>query len=307
MKSLVAYDSSDEEQETLSKTQEQSESHSLKRVNQADFLHSQPKKKVQIIVNMPKATEEDKIKTNIKATELKASLFDLLPKPKPQLDENIGLPLRELGGSADGVNSRITLPKPKNISSVKLADNAAPFGDYMLKKVSPESNEDNEAVTFFTLSEPEVSPFVGPSRPSPNVSLNVFDGSYDSNNQFLYEQLTEESQQQSFDTIKEEEELLNLRIRKKNEAQITFKNISQKEIIGDSYEQQKMRNVTSKDKKVNSSAYSMLPSMINQGRGTGGRNIMSLAYEAKARQEQLDEQREHARTVKKMVRAKYGF
>ena len=47
--------------------------------------------------------------------------------------------------------------------------------------------------------------------------------------------------------------------------------------------------------------------MLNEGRGTGKRTIMSMAYEAKARQADLDAQRESRKAITKQVRAKYGF
>jgi hypothetical protein len=119
-------------------------------------------------------------------------------------------------------------------------------------------------------------------------------------------ELPEELRENEPDLIDNSEQMLKIG-HHKSDGEISFIDISQKEIVGDSYAQQKMRNITQNDGIVSDSAYIKLPTMINQGRGTGGRNIMTLAYEAKARQSQLDEQREHARTVKKMVRQKYGF
>lgn len=101
-------------------------------------------------------------------------------------------------------------------------------------------------------------------------------------------------------------EMLRIGHRKK-EGEIIFKDIKQKDIVGDTFVQQQLRNVTKNDGIVSDSPYANLPSIINQGRGTGGRNIMQLAFEAKAKQAQLDEQRENSRAVRKMVRSKYGF
>jgi Mitotic checkpoint regulator, MAD2B-interacting len=114
--------------------------------------------------------------------------------------------------------------------------------------------------------------------------------------------------ERSHDLADNSDEMLKIGHRKK-EGPIVIKDVSQSNIIGDSFEKEKMKNLTtSLDRSISSeSAYANLPSIINQGRGTGGRNIMQMAYEAKMRQSQLDEQRANSRAIKKMVRSKYGF
>lgn len=77
----------------------------------SDSSSNPPRKKVQIFVNVPQMEQETEVKSvHVKAT---GGLFSMLPEPKKHHHQDDETEKRSLGHASDGINARISIPKPK--------------------------------------------------------------------------------------------------------------------------------------------------------------------------------------------------
>lgn len=274
-------------------------------------------RKIEKSVHVPPPEQE--IQKHREQSARKNNLFSLLPAPKQMESDKSNI----LGSASDGVNSRVHIIPPAKAST----ETPTPFKAiiYQASRGKDTVNTPDEQVEYFTFPkhlESKKDNLYGPKRQSEQSSSEIDKKEYNaepcSNTSYYtdlsakeYEKyigaIVDEDIAESKDFVLDEAEMLKIGHRKSREGAIVFQEVCRKDQVGDGYEKQKLRNLTIDTEIGAASAYANLPSMINQGRGTGARNIMSLAFEAKAKQAELDEQRANRKATQKLVRSKYGF
>ncbi|TPX32370.1 hypothetical protein SmJEL517_g04554 [Synchytrium microbalum] len=204
------------------------------------------------------------------------------------------------------------LPAPKNIS-VKTETAAAPI-PFQPRGMGKKKEESKAIETdFFTLEVERPKPIDEPVRSTTTkpVDLNPDMEIYvPASNQYRMDQYEYGNQPQQEYHYGQElqnpvdpEAMRMLSGRSKHEGPIQLKEVSLAEQIGDKWQYEALKEA-SKEKKESMNSYMHMAPNSTQKRK---HNIMSLAFEAKQRQSELQEMAAHRKASKKASSSKYGM